>query len=566
MKPIFLFLFFVLQCITPFAQNRYAIVIDEIMADPSPQIGLPNNEWIELKNTSGTPINLQNWRIGDASSQSGLMPTYILQADSFVIVCANSSVAVMSSFGSTISVTNFPSLDNNGDQLFLKAPDGKIIHAVFYSNSWYQNSIKKEGGWTLEMIDPTNPCTYKDNWKASIDTKGGTPNKKNSVNEINPDTESPRLKRAYPIDSMKIILVFDEPLDSLKATTITNYTSNSGINFISATCLPPLFNSVQLTIATPLQSNVIYNITSTNISDCSNNIIGNFNKTKVALPTPVTANELVVNEILFNPKSESSDFVEFYNRSNKVFDASKLIVANRNNSGIISSQKQISESPILIFPEDYFAITDNAESLSMNYFVKNLDAILELTSLPSFPDNEGTIVLLNSSNAIIDEVKYKDDWHFKLIDNKEGISLERIDQNYISQAETNWTSAASTAGFATPGYKNSQYKNSQFTKATIEIIPKIFSPNGDGKDDIATIFYKVKELGFVANITIYNPQGIAITNFTKNATLGLDGFWNWNGTDDKKNKLPTGTYIVFTELFNLKGEKLQFKNVVILVN
>src|SRR6188472_393078 len=82
--------------------NRYDIVIDELMADPTPQVGLPNNEWIELRNTSSVAFNLSGWRIGDAGSQSGPMPSYNLLPDSFVIVCTSSAVAAMSAYGPAI--------------------------------------------------------------------------------------------------------------------------------------------------------------------------------------------------------------------------------------------------------------------------------------------------------------------------------------------------------------------------------------------------------------------------------------------------------------------------------
>src|SRR5215212_11258059 len=107
--------------------NRYDIVIDEIMADPTPQVGLPNNEWVELRNTSAVAINLQGFRLADLTGQSGAMPSYLLKPDSFVIVCTGSAVAAMSAFGPTISVTSFPSLDNNGDQLSLVSSQGRII-------------------------------------------------------------------------------------------------------------------------------------------------------------------------------------------------------------------------------------------------------------------------------------------------------------------------------------------------------------------------------------------------------------------------------------------------------
>src|SRR5436190_1726499 len=242
MKIIHLLLASFLLPVSLAAQNRYDVVIDEIMADPTPQIGLPNNEWLELKNTTTNPINLQNWRIGDATSQSGPLPNFILQPDSFVIVCTGSTVAAMSAFGTTISVTSFPSLDNDGDQLFLKAANGKTIHAVNYSSSWYQNEVKKDGGWTLEMIDTKSPCVGSINWKASISATGGTPGKKNSVDAVNNDQTPPQLKRAYTIDNTTIILVFDEPVDSLKGATIANYSIDGGLTIANAIGISPLSN------------------------------------------------------------------------------------------------------------------------------------------------------------------------------------------------------------------------------------------------------------------------------------------------------------------------------------
>jgi hypothetical protein len=545
-------------------QNRYDVVIDELMADPTPQIGLPNNEWLELRNTTTTPINLQNWRVGDATGQSGPMPNFTLQPDSFVIVCTGSAVAAMSAFGTTISVTSFPSLDNDGDQLFLRAANGRTIHAVSYISGWYQNEVKKDGGWTLEMIDTKSPCAGSSNWKASISVTGGTPGKKNSIDAVNNDAIAPQLKRAYTTDNVTIVLVFDEPLDSLSGATLANYSIDGSLTLISATAIAPLFNLVQLKVSTPMLANTVYNITASNVKDCKNNSIGSVNKVRVGLPVDATAGDWIINEILFNPRSNAFDFVEFYNNSNKIFDASKLFIANRNTSGVISSIKALSASPCYVFPGDYIVATEDANSLALNYLVKNPDNVLEVSAMPSFSDDEGDVIALNFQGNIVDEVKYKDDWHFKLIDNAEGVALERIDPAGPSQDETNWHSAASTAGYGTPTYKNSQYKLLNSINATIEVVPKVFSPDNDGHDDIATIQYAVTEPGYVANITIFDAAGRPVRNLVRNGTLGLKGYWNWDGLNDKGNKLPVGAYIIFTEIFNLQGKKDKFKNTIVL--
>lgn len=563
MKPFLLYLFILLTNVL-LAQNRYDVVIDEIMTDPSPQVRLPGNEWIELKNTTTSAINLQGWRIGDSGGQSGPIPDFTLAPDSFVIVCSSSALPGLSAFGNAISVTSFPSLDNDGEVLLLKAPNGSVIHALTYSTEWYANQLKKEGGWSLEMIDTQNPCSGKSNWKASIHADGGTPGTKNSVDALNNDQTSPQLKNAFTTDNTTILLVFDEPLDSVSGTIISNYSIDGGISLANAEPLPPLFNLVQLKTNNPLSANTIYNITVNNITDCKSNTVGTANTTKTGLAADATAGDGVVNEILFNPRSNAYDYVEFFNKSDKILDASKLYIANRNSSGVISSITPLSTTPFYFFPGDYLVITENADNLSLNYLVKNPGAIFILSPVASFPDDKGTVILLNQQGDIIDEVSYIDDWHFKLIENAEGVSLERIDANGPSQNADNWHSASSTAGYGTPGYKNSQFKNQQNIAAAIEVSPKVFSPDNDGFDDIATVQYKTTEPGFVATITIFDAAGRPIRNLVRNSTLSINGSWNWDGLDDKGLKLPIGTYILFTEIFNLQGKKNKFKNVVVL--
>jgi len=562
LRKLFLLLF--LCPLYVLAQNRYDVVIDEIMADPTPQISLPSNEWIELKNVSANSINLQNWRIGDATGQSGPMPNFVLQPDSFVIICTGSAVAAMQAYGRVISVTSFPSLDNDGDQLSLKSNTGLTIHAVSYSLLWYQNAVKSDGGWTLEMIDTKNPCAGISNWKAGTDTRGGSPGVKNSIDAVNNDQSLPSVKNAYAIDNLNIVIVFDEPVDSLKGATAANYSIDGGLSIQSAISVSPLFDKVQLRLTTAMQVNTVYTITVNNVTDCKNNGIGTRNKAKIGLPVDAVATEMVINEILFNPKTGGSDYIEFYNRSNKIFDANKLYIANRNSSGVIGSTKLIATTPYYIFPGDYIVVTEDAINLPLNYMVQNPEAVFVVSSLPSFPDDEGDVILLNFQGAVVDEVKYKDDWQFALISNSDGVSLERIDPDGPSQDGANWHSAASTAGYGTPTYKNSQYKLLQSINAAVEVTPKVFSPDNDGRDDIATIQYKTSEPGYVANLTIYDANGRPVRNLVKNGTLGLQGYWVWDGLDDKRLKLPVGTYILFTEIFNLNGKKETFKNVVVL--
>lgn len=553
---------------TPFISvaqaNRFDVIITEIMADPSPIVGLPNAEFVEIRNVSSTAFNLSGWKLSDATSTGTINTSFVLLPDSVAILCSTGNVATFSAFGRTIGVTSFPSLDNDVDLLSLKSPQGKTIHALNYSADWYQNEVKKDGGWSLEMIDTKNPCSGMSNWKASIDPSGGTPGKKNSVDGSNNDASPPQLIRTYSLDSVTVVALFDEPLDSTSATATSNYALSSSATITAALPQAPLFNSVLLKLSTPLQKGTVYNLTVNNLTDCKANKIGVYNKAKAGLAEEALQSDIVINEILFNARPNADDYVEVYSRSNKIVDANKLYIANRNSSGALGSIKKLSEVPFYIFPDDYIVVTENASSLQHEYMVENPQNVLVVSSLPSYPDDKGIAVITNSQGSVVDEVSYSEKWHFGLINDDEGVALERIDPNDSSQKQSNWHSAASTAGYGTPTYKNSQYKLANLVNATIDVSPKVFSPDNDGHDDITTISYQVSEPGYVANVSIFDANGRLVRYFVKNALLGLKGSWNWDGLSENAQKLPVGTYIIFTEIFNLQGKKQQFKNTVVL--
>jgi hypothetical protein len=546
-----------------FVPFQYDIVIDEIFADPTPVVGLPTNEWLELKNTTTFDINLQNYKLGKATGESGAMPSYVLPAGGYVIVCTGSAVAAMAVYGPTITVTSFPSLNNDADRIYLRAPQGTIIHSVNYTDAWYQNELKKDGGWTLEMIDTKNPCTGINNWKASVDARGGTPAAKNSVDAINADVTAPKLLRAYAPDATHVTLVFNEPVDSSNAAIAASYSMSDGVGITNALPLSVSFDRVSLTLSTPLTANKIYTVTANSVKDCSGNTINISKTARVGLVARTDSLDMVVNEIMFNPKPNGTDYVEFYNRSKKILNLKNANIANRNSLGTVSSIYQFTTEDYLFFPTDFIVLTESADITKRDFVANEPNAILQVNTLPSFNDDAGTVILLNEQGSIIDEVKYSAKWHFALISNEEAVSLERINADAPS-VQNNFHSAASSVGYGTPTYKNSQNRIDAEVQGDIKITPDIVSPDNDGLDDFATIQYSFPEPGYTANITIFDATGRPVRFLERNTLCGTKGYYRWDGLGEKQQKLPVGIYIIYTEVFNLNGKTKKFKNTIVL--
>jgi hypothetical protein len=166
--------------------------------------------------------------------------------------------------------------------------------------------------------------------------------------------------------------------------------------------------------------------------------------------------------------------------------------------------------------------------------------------------------MIADSSKVIDAMRYDAKMHSAMLNTVSGVSLERISSERPSGEDTNWHSAAETAGFGTPGYKNSQNDDGKADNE-ISIDPEVFTPNNDGIDDYLNIRYKFDEAGYVANVYIYSSSGKFVRRLANNVTIGTEGAFSWDGKDENNKLSNAGIYIIVVEIFNLQGKIKQYK-------
>ena len=282
------------------------------------------------------------------------------------------------------------------------------------------------------------------------------------------------------------------------------------------------------------------------------------------------ANDIIINEILFDPQSPGVDYIEIKNRTNKIFDLKDLRLANWNEeTQSFENIKHITSESYLIYQYGYYVFCTNSLIVQKQYLVRNPRQIIEIPSMISMPSSEGSVAILTANFEQIDRFDYNKDMHFALLQNTKGISLERINPDLPTNDRNSWHSAATntdaysqTADFAgTPTSINSQYSNGVEFNGEVWLHNNldIFSPDNDGRDDVLLIDYKFPDAGYTANVRVYDVTGKLIRNLVNNELLATKGMLSWDGLDNNNQKANIGIYIIYAEIFNLNGDVKHFK-------
>ncbi|HFC00983.1 MAG TPA: hypothetical protein ENJ53_09290, partial [Phaeodactylibacter sp.] len=271
--------------------------------------------------------------------------------------------------------------------------------------------------------------------------------------------EAPELIEVVATSPTELELVFNQSINNITASLSTNYTINNNIgNPINAELDPIEPQRVYLELATELVNGTPYLLQVQNIkNELGIELVSQNFPFDFLIAESIEPNDLIINEILFNPKTGGSDFVEIYNHSTKFLDISDLLISNTQRTTGRDKEVEITH---ILRPKEYAVLTPHLDHILENYTVNNPDVLFE-NSLPSFNDASGNVSLFTTygmDTVMIDSFDYAEDFHYPLLDDKEGISLERISFDAPTQSRSTWHSASTLIGGATPTFKNSQLR------------------------------------------------------------------------------------------------------------
>ncbi|MCL2073364.1 MAG: lamin tail domain-containing protein, partial [Marinilabiliaceae bacterium] len=552
-----------------YISKRHDIVISEIFVRTNNSVGLPDSKYIELYNRSEFPIQLADFTIR-VNNNSRTLERYLLFPDDYLLIVPSNQNEQWDHVENRIAIVSgfFTSMVVGGGDLVLTDKQGNTMCVLQYNPSMGERGFKTNGGWSLEIIDLDNLSGESNNIDFSIDTIGGTPGRENSISAKNPDVYPPHLIQCYMETDNCLVMEFSETMNPQILPTDCIIEPND-IEIVSMEFEEPFLKNLKINFKQNLPENKTYNFRFvTKPEDLAGNVVSNIDILQFGIPIQPEKGDVIINELLYNPPTDGSMFVELYNRTDNLLDISQLYIARSRGSAVIpEALVQLTDKPISIFPKSYIAFTSNKNWVLHYYDIKDDQTILNISgTMPTFVNTGGSVFLTDIMGNIFERFEYNDKMHFNLLGTTKGVSLERISSEESAMNPQNWHSASADQNYATPGKINSQARSFENIpdKDFLIIEPQVFTPNHDGNDDLLFIRYIFDEPGNNLTITIFNRLGQPVRHITNNSLSGTDGFFTWDGLDDNGQRCPSGIYIVWAKSFNMNGNIKETKKSAVL--
>jgi len=233
------------------------------------------------------------------------------------------------------------------------------------------------------------------------------------IGNIIADTIKPKVNAVNIKSANTLDIIFSEEIDATTSQLLSNYNADNNLgNPVSA--IKDVANNaiIHLQFANNFPVSGINHLSISNVTDISGNemfaVIFPF-----AYPVTADVNDVVINEVLFNPKDDGEDYVEIYNRSNKNIDLTKLMLASFDlTANKLKSIYQITETERMLFAGEYLVLSKDAEKVKHEFYAAIPANFIQMATMPSFNNDMGIVVVALSDSTVIDRFDYNENMQY----------------------------------------------------------------------------------------------------------------------------------------------------------
>jgi hypothetical protein len=434
-----------------YGQNKN-IIINEFMFDPVPSHGLPEIEYVEILNISEDLVHVSGWKLNGY-----IIPGFTIMPGQFLVLCKSSEIHLINTGIEALGLESWDVLNNTGQTIFLTDNNLETIDSVTYDDTWILDKEKLEGGWSLELINPFNPCSGKGNWAVSENLSGGTPGFNNSVIDISPDNTPPEIINSATMVDGALQILFSELIDFNDTDHLTAF------EFPNENIEPELavkgYSDIQhLTFPDPLQPGRTYQVKVKDLADCWGNSIRD-TILNFGIGIEPEFNEILITEILADEIPSvglpESEYLEIHNATDQLVSI--------HNSFIFTRYELYSLPDQNLFPGEYYILIPGSKT----ELFKNYSNVIIMDRFPKLNNEGKDLAIYNRKNGTIFSISYDKNWYKSIDKSNGGYSIEMIDIRNPCGDLGNWTASESDNG-GTPGKINSvNYDNPDLTRPGI---------------------------------------------------------------------------------------------------
>lgn len=500
-------LIFLPRNIEPLGQTtrRTPLVISEVMYNPYSPDAL-NYEFIELFNSSGTPIDISSYRL-EGDIKYSFATNTVIAAGGFLVI-ARKPEDIISHYGITNVLGPYDgSLPNNGGKIKVFSQSGAVLLDFSYETKppW---PIAADGtGHSMVLVRPSlglnNPLAW--GWSDKVDGSPGraegfspSPLRNVVINEFLAASQSP------DVDFVELYNHSDEPVDISGCYLADNRNplSEDSENFriANGTVIPPrgfvVFtqNQIGLALNSGGESIILWNqdadmvidgvkyeaqdrgVSTGRYPDGSSEFYPLITPTLGSANSQIRVSDVVINEIMYAPisRDDNDEYVELFNRSTNVVDISgwrfvdgidytfptntlikpgQYIVVAKNLTNLLSKYSQLNSTNIfgnfsgsLANGGERIALAKWSDVVRSNLLVAPLYSSLTTPQQRGFiiPTNSDYLIGTNRNYIIVDEVTYNTGGEWGEWSKYGGSSLELIDFHSNKRLPSNWADSDET--------------------------------------------------------------------------------------------------------------------------